>query len=93
MTISAAGFGDKICWGDEEVSPGHRLSFKRAVWIVSFGIFVRALCPKWIFEWAPIEKIREVRDGFVEFRVRSLPTCCYPSAENGPGVHSRIWRR
>ena len=74
MTISAAGFGHKIRWEDEEVSPGHRLSFKRVVGIVSIGIFIRALCPKWIFEWAPVEKIREVRDGFAEFRVRSLRT-------------------
>jgi hypothetical protein len=72
MTISAAGFGRQIPWGEEEVPPGHRLSFKQAIEVVSTGLFLRGLCPKWIFEWAPTERIREVRDGFAEFRVRLL---------------------
>ena len=71
MTISAAGFGRRINWEDDEVSPGHDLSFKRSVEIVGTGIFIRALCPKWIFEWAPTTKIREARDGFAEFQVYS----------------------
>ena len=59
-------------WGDEEAPPGHALSLKRAVEIVSTGVFLRLLCPKWIFEWAPTKRIREVRDGFAELRVRLL---------------------
>jgi hypothetical protein len=74
MTISVAGFGHQIHWEDEEVPLGHRLSFKQAVEIVGTGVFLRVLCPKWIFEWAPTEKIRKVRDGFAEFRVCSLRT-------------------
>ena len=74
MTISAAGFGYQINWEDEDTPPGHDMSFKRSVEIVSNGIFTRGLCPKWLFEWAPTRKIREVRDGFAEFRVRSLRT-------------------
>lgn len=76
MTISAAGFGRRVPWGDDEVPPGHKLSFKRSVEILGTGLFVRLLCPKWIFEWGPTEKIREARDGFAEFRVsatRTLP--------------------
>jgi hypothetical protein len=72
MTISAAGFGHRISWEDDEVPPGHKLSFKQSVEIIGTGIFVRLLCPKWLFEWAPIEKIREARDGFAEFRVSPL---------------------
>jgi len=74
MTISAAGFGYQLNWEDDEAPPGHDLSFKRSVEIVSTRIFIRLLCPKWIFEWAPTKKIRETRDGFKEFRVRSLRT-------------------
>jgi hypothetical protein len=93
MTISVAGFGHTIRWEDEEVSPGHRLSFKQAVEVVSAGVFLRVLCPKWIYEWAPTKRIREVRDGFTEFRVCSLRMCCFSSAENRSGVCSRIWWR
>ena len=69
MTISAAAFGRQITWEDNEAHPGHDLSFKQSIEAVGTGIFIRILCPKWIFEWAPTEKIREARDGFVEFRV------------------------
>ncbi|KAF9643013.1 cytochrome P450 [Thelephora ganbajun] len=68
MTISTAGFGHKINWGDDETPPGHELSFKRSIEIVGTRVFVKMLCPKWILEWAPTKKIREVRDGFAEFR-------------------------
>lgn len=74
MTISAAGFGHQIQWEDEEAPPGHALSFKKSVEIVGAGLFIRVLCPKRIFEWAPTKKIREARDGFAEFRVCSLRT-------------------
>ena len=74
MTISAAGFGRRIPWGDDEVPPGHELSFKRSVEILGTGLFVRLVCPKWLFEWAPTEKIREARDGFAEFRVSTTYT-------------------
>jgi len=74
MTISAAGFGYQITWEDEETPPGHGMTFKRSVEIVGTGIFIRVLCPKWLFEWAPTRKIREARDGFAEFRVRSPRT-------------------
>ena len=72
MIISAAAFGRRTGWKDDEVPPGHRLSFKSSIAIVGTGLFTRILCPKWIFEWAPTAKIREARDGFAEFRVRSL---------------------
>ena len=71
MAISAAGFGRRIDWEDDEAHPGHGMSFKRSVELVSTGVLVRILCPKWFFEWAPTKKIRDARDGFAEFRVRS----------------------
>ena len=70
MAISAAGFGRRINWEDDEAPPGHDLSFKQSVQAVGAGILIRILCPKWIFEWAPTKKIRDARDGFAEFRVR-----------------------
>ena len=69
MVISAAGFGRRINWEDNEVSPGHGLGFKRSVEIVGAGTLIRALCPKWIFEWTRTTKIRGARDGFAEFQV------------------------
>jgi hypothetical protein len=70
MTISAAGFGRRISWEDDETPPGHKISFKRSVEILNSRLLLKMLCPKWIFEWAPTKKIREARDGFAEFRVR-----------------------
>ena len=72
MTISAAGFGHRIGWEDDEIPPGHKMGFKRAVEIIGTGIFVKLLCPNWIFQWAPIEVVREARDGFAEYRVSPL---------------------
>lgn len=71
MTISAAGFGYHISREDGEAPPGHTMSFKRSIDIVGAGLFVRLLCPNWLFEWAPTKQIREVRDGLSEFRVRA----------------------
>ena len=76
MIISAAAFGRRTGWRDDEIPSGHRMSFKRAIKIVGTGILLRALCPKWIFEWGPTRMIRDARDGFAEFRVcalRALP--------------------
>ena len=70
INISAAGFGHRITWEDEAAPPGHRMSFKRAVETLETGLFIKLLYPKWLFEWAPTETIREARDGFAEFQVR-----------------------
>ena len=78
MTISAAGFGRRINWEDDEAPSGHDLSFKSSVEAVSTGLFIRLISPKWLFEWGPSQKIREARDGFAEFRVSSLRTCYVP---------------
>ena len=72
MTISAAGFGLRIGWEDDEVPPGHKFSFKRSIQSIGTGIFIKLLCPNWLVEWGPIEKIREARDGFSEFRASPL---------------------
>ena len=71
MALSAAAFGYPINWGDNEVPSGHKLSFKQSVETLGSGLAVRFLSPKWLFEWAPTKKIRDARDGFAEFRVRS----------------------
>ena len=74
MIISAAGFGYQVNWEDEEAPPGHTMSFKRTVETLDTGLLIKLLCPKWLFEWAPTQKIREARDGFVDFHVRQLRT-------------------
>jgi len=71
MTVSAAAFGRRITWEDDEAHPGHDLSFKQSIEAIDTGLLIKALCPKWIFKWAPTEKIRNARDGFTEFRVCS----------------------
>ena len=95
MAISAAGFGYQINWEDDEAPPGHAMSFKRSVETVGTGLFIRMLCPKWIFEWAPTRRIREAREGFAEFRVRSLRSTArwYSSAEYLFDVRSHTWWR
>ena len=72
MAISAAGFGLRIGWEDDEVPPGHKFSFKRSIQSIDTGIFIKLLCPKWLVEWGPIELIREARDGFSEFQASPL---------------------
>ena len=71
MTISAAGFGYRVNWEDGEAPPGHKISFRRSIETVATGLTTKLSCPKWIFEWAPTRNIREAREGFAEFRVRS----------------------
>jgi len=74
MTISAAAFGRRITWEEDEAHPGHNLSFKQSIEAIGTGLLTKALCPKWIFEWGPTEKIRKARDGFAEFQVCSPRT-------------------
>ena len=90
MTISAAGFGRRIHWEDDEASPGHNLNFKRSVEAVGTGLYIRLFSPKWIFEWGPIQKIRDARDGFAEFRV-CFATSSYRCSL--ADIRSRIWSR
>ena len=93
MTISAAAFGRRITWEDDEAHPGHDLSFKQSIEGIDTGILIRALWPKWIFEWAPTERIRQVRDGFAEFRVcspQASTTHRYSLAKFRPDVRSHI---
>jgi hypothetical protein len=89
MTISAAGFGRRINLEDDETPPGHKLSFRQSVEILNTALTIRLLCPKWIFEWAPTKKIREARDGFAEFRVRSLTAPLVPFSQIDP-MHAVI---
>jgi len=74
MTISAAAFGHRITWEDDEPHPGHVLSFKQSIEGIGTGLFVWVFCPKRIFEWGPTERIRRARDGFAEFQVCSPRT-------------------
>ena len=74
MTFSAAAFGRRMTWEDNEPHPGHRLSLKESIEAMDDVIFIKMLCPKWMIEWAPIKKIRKARDDFAEFQVCSPRT-------------------
>jgi len=69
MAFSAAAFGRRMTWEDNEPHPGHGRSFKKSIESIDSALLIRMLCPKWLFEWAPIEKIRKARDDFAEFHV------------------------
>jgi cytochrome P450 len=46
------------------VPPGHTLSFKQALTLVSGGVFQKVLLPEWAMGWR--KGWRDVRDGFRE---------------------------
>ena len=74
MTFSAAAFGRRMTWEDNEPHPGYRLSFKQSIEAMDAVLFVKMLYPKWIIEWAPTKKIRKARHDFAEFQVCSPRT-------------------
>lgn len=67
FVIGVAGFGRPIGWSDDlAVPPGHRMSFKESLHLVSTGIFLKAFLPKWLTSWAPTRRIREVKIAYEE---------------------------
>ncbi|KAH9941606.1 cytochrome P450 [Epithele typhae] len=52
MVISVAGFGRRISWKEDTAAPpGHKMTFKEALNIVSRNLFIELLVPKWLQRW------------------------------------------
>ncbi|KAF8494795.1 cytochrome P450 [Gautieria morchelliformis] len=50
LVIGAAGFGQRLSWGeDKEIPPGHRMTFRAALHTVSSHIMVQIVVPKWAY--------------------------------------------
>ncbi|KAF8494809.1 cytochrome P450 [Gautieria morchelliformis] len=50
LVIGAAGFGQRLSWGeDKEIPPGHRMTFRAALHTVSSHILVQIVVPKWAY--------------------------------------------
>ncbi|KAF9048962.1 cytochrome P450 [Panaeolus papilionaceus] len=48
FVISCAGFGQSISWeNDDDIPAGHKMSFKKAMYIVSEDFFIPLVVPKW----------------------------------------------
>lgn len=67
--ISRAGFGVGLKWphqgDDNEIPPGHTLTYKQALERVLHGIIIVMLTPKWILKRAPF---KFMRDGYEAYR-------------------------
>jgi hypothetical protein len=62
------GFGKSITWTDNnEIPPGHKMSFKESLHILSTDIFVKLIVPSWAMGLTP--HTRRVRTAFDEVEV------------------------
>nr|BAL05139.1 cytochrome P450 [Phanerodontia chrysosporium] len=67
FVVAASAFGRRIPWTEGGLAPpGHHMSFKEALHIVSTGTVIKAVLPKWLLNLGPSQYIREVRDAFRE---------------------------
>ncbi|TDL26326.1 614/534 cytochrome P450 [Rickenella mellea] len=86
LVIGSAGFGRSISWeSDLQIPPGHHMSFKDALHVVSTGLFWKLVIPEWAMcltqKWRTInqafseldepEKISERHDLFSNLLVAS----------------------
>ncbi|EJD46415.1 614/534 cytochrome P450 [Auricularia subglabra TFB-10046 SS5] len=68
FVISAAGFGRKVSWEDNEIVPtGHRMTFKEAVSISIANLLIKFAVPRWATFLRP--KWREVIVAFDELHL------------------------
>ncbi|KDQ58619.1 hypothetical protein JAAARDRAFT_176655 [Jaapia argillacea MUCL 33604] len=52
FVIGVAGFGRRISWADDsKLPPGHKMTYKDALHIVSTDVFLRVITPKFLFNW------------------------------------------
>ena len=62
-------FGRRIAWRDDDVmSPGHSMTFKDALHIVSTDCVLKALLPEWSFYLT--KRLRKINLAFDELEVR-----------------------
>lgn len=63
------GFGRQISWKeDDTLPPGHQLTFKNALHIVTTDIFLKLIIPD--FALGLTKRFRDVRLAFIELEVR-----------------------
>ncbi|CAL1699490.1 unnamed protein product [Somion occarium] len=68
FVIGAAGFGRRIGWNDEMVAPpGHKLTFKDTLDIVSRGVLLKAALPTWALY--ATKRTRAVKIAFEELEL------------------------
>ena len=72
MSVSVSIFGRQINWMGDEPPSGHELTFDQSIQAINAGLFVKMVCPDWLFRRAPTKGIRETRDAFAEFQVCPL---------------------
>lgn len=71
FVIGVAGFGRRISWNDDlKLPPGHRMTFKDALHIVSSDVFIKLVVPKWAMGWT--QRFRNVQIAFEELRLYML---------------------
>ncbi|KAL1946291.1 hypothetical protein VTO73DRAFT_15418 [Trametes versicolor] len=52
LVIGVAGFGRRITWNEDAVAPpGHTITFKDALNVVSRNLFLQVLFPHWLLKW------------------------------------------
>ncbi|KAF8895567.1 cytochrome P450 [Infundibulicybe gibba] len=67
FVIGVAGFGRSISWEeDSAIPPGHKLSFKDALHIVSTGVIAKIIVPDWAMGMT--SHLREIRLAFSELQ-------------------------
>jgi len=65
FVIGVAGFGRSVSWKEDTViPPGHTMSYKDALHIVSKDFFVKVVFPGWAMDLTP--SLRKVKSGFEE---------------------------
>ncbi|KDR79325.1 hypothetical protein GALMADRAFT_243295 [Galerina marginata CBS 339.88] len=67
FVIGAAGFGRSIRWDEDSmIPPGHQMTFKDALNVVTTEIVIKVFVPKWAMGLT--ERFRKVRLAFVELQ-------------------------
>ncbi|EKM51238.1 uncharacterized protein PHACADRAFT_263271 [Phanerochaete carnosa HHB-10118-sp] len=67
FVISVAGFGRQVSWQSDLVpSPGHKLSFKDALHVISVDMWIQIFSPKFLWNSAPLKRIADVKLGYEE---------------------------
>ena len=70
------GFGRSVSWKDDGaiIPPGHRMTYKDALHVVTNDIILKLVVPSWALGLTP--RLRKVKLGFEELhvRLRQYPT-------------------
>ncbi|TDL22814.1 cytochrome P450 [Rickenella mellea] len=68
LVIGRAGFGRSVSWeNDQKIPPGHKMSFKEALHIVSTEIVWKVSVPEWAMRFT--QKLRTIKLAFEEIQI------------------------